>query len=105
MKTYRVVVSIDAKASLKKYIRYLREVKLSPQAARNVLDDFTATRIILSQVAGSLQDPESEKLKARSLKRINFQKHNYFMLYKVEEEMVIITNIFHGLEDYEGKLR
>mgnify|MGYP002870099113 CR=1 FL=1 len=105
MKAYKVVISIDAKTSLKKYIRYLREVKLSPQAARNVLDDFTATRIMLSQVAGSLQEPESEKLKARSLKRINFQKHNYFMLYKVEGEMAIITNIFHGLEDYEGKLR
>ena len=105
MKTYRVVVSIDAKASLKKYIRYLREVKLSSQAARNVLDDFKAMRTILSQVAGSLPIPESEKLKARSLKRINFQKHNYFMLYKVDGEMAIITNIFHGLEDFEGKLR
>ena len=105
MKIYRVVISIDAKASLKKYIRYLRDVKLSPQAARNVLDDFTATRIALSQAAGSLQEPENEKLKARFLKRINFQKHNYFMLYKVEGETAIITNIFHGLEDYEGKLR
>lgn len=105
MKCYRVVVSIDAKEDLKRYIRYLRQVKLSPQAAKNVLEDFKATRKSLSICAGSIAQPISEKLRERGLRRLNFQKHNYFLLYKLEGELAIITNIFHGLEDFENKLR
>ena len=35
-----------------------------------------------------------------------FLRHNYFLLYYIgNDEIVYITNIFHGLEDFENKLR
>ena len=104
MKSYRVVISLAAKEDLKRCIRYLKNVKNSVQAAQNVMDDYRQTSIILSDVADSIKDPDSIILKSRGLKRINFQKHRYFMLFKVEDNKVIITNIFHELEDYENKL-
>ena len=59
----------------------------------------------LSKVASTLAEPDSEKLKARGLRRINFKRHNYFLLYYIGlDDIVYITNIFHGLEDYESKL-
>ena len=105
MKRYRVVVSVNAKEDLRRYLRYLKEVKHNGQAAKNVMDDFRATRKKLSDVAGSLADPDSDKLKERGLKRINFLKHNYFILFCIKDDKAIVTNVFHGLEDAESKLR
>lgn len=51
-----------------------------------------------------IRDPDSEKLKQRGLKRINFVKHNYFFLFRVKGNTVEIAAMFHRLEDYESKL-
>ena len=37
-------------------------------------------------------------------RRINFKFHRYFMLYRVEEDMVYADNIFHELQDYENRM-
>ncbi len=105
MKKYRVFVTDDAKHDLRKYIRYLKEVKKSPQAAKNVMADYTTTRKSLETLAGSIKEPESIELIKRELKRINFKKHNYFLLFRIEDDKAYVTNMFHGLEDYENKLQ
>ena len=105
MKQYKVVLTPEAEDDLWRYLKYLQQDKMNPQAAANVLDDFEKTKMSLSDVAGSLREPDSEKLKKRGLKRINFIDHNYFMLYCIVNGDVYITNIFHGLENYENKLR
>ena len=43
MMTYRVVVTPDAKADLRRYAAYLINVKQSKQAAKSVMDDFRET--------------------------------------------------------------
>ncbi len=106
MKAYKVTVSPDAKEDLRKALWYLKYVLKNPQAARNVMDDYIETRKTLSRSAGSIQIPDqSSILGRRNLRRINLAKHDYFMLFRVEGDEVIITNLFHGLEDFENKLR
>lgn len=105
MKTYRVLVTADAKADLKRYKAYLVDQKKNRQAARNVVLDFSQTKDELKKSAGSLADPESKKLLERGLKRINFRSHEYFLLYRIEGSRVFVTNMFHDLEDYESKLK
>ena len=105
MNTYKVVVTADAKDDLKRYRDYLLYVKNSPQAAKNVVLDFRKTRERLETIAGSLPAPGSEALKRRRLKRINFLQHDYFLLFRVEGQMVYVTNMFHSREDFESKLR
>ena len=106
MKKFRVIVTPDAESELRGYLTYLRRVKKNPQAVKNVLKDFTETKKALSSVAKSLPDPESEKLRERGLKRINFERHNYFLLYYIDEnDVVFVTDVFHGLENFEEKLR
>ena len=93
MKALRVIVTPDAENDLRTYLSYLRDVKKSPQSLKSVLEDFRETKNVLSTVARSLQEPESEDLKLRGLKRINFRKHNYFMLYHIDSDNVVyITN-------------
>ena len=101
-----MLVTPDAEADLKIYLSYLRSVKKNPQAVKSVLEGFRNTKNDLKSVARSLPEPDSEKLKARGLKRINFKKHNYFLLYYIDSmDIVYVTNIFHGLENFEDKLR
>ena len=101
---YKVVVTADAEEDLNKYIRYLLMVKKSEQAAKNVLDDFEATIQSLKNVAGSLKLCDNPRLKELGYRRINFLSHRYFMMYRMVDNIVIVDNIFHELQDYENKM-
>ena len=50
MKTYRVVVTDDAKQDFRRYRDYLIYVKKSSQAARNLVNDYRETRKKLETV-------------------------------------------------------
>ena len=101
---YKVFVTEEAEADLDNFVSYLLFVKKSEQDAKNLLDDFELTKQSLANVAGSLQDCTNPRLKEFGYKRINFMSHRYFMLYRIEDDKVIIDNIFHELQDYENKL-
>lgn len=105
MKRYKVVIVSDAKEDLRRALNYLSNTKQSKQAAKNVKDDFVDTGKTLSVVAGSLKLCDNPKFAERGLRRINFKKHNYFMLYYIEDNTAVVTNIFHGMEDYENKAK
>ena len=100
---YKVMITSDAEADLDGFIRYLLFEK-SDQAASNVLNDFEATKISLSRVAGSLKLCDNPRLRELGYRRINFLSHSYFMLYRVEGDTAVVDNIFHELQDYENKI-
>lgn len=101
---YRVVVTKDAEEDLDQFIKYLIFEKENMEAAQNVLDDYDATIQTLKIVAGSLKLCENPRLRQLEYRRINFLNHRYFMLYRIEDDVVIIDNIFHELQDYENKM-
>lgn len=94
----------DAEADLDRFITYLLLEKKSEQNARNLLNDFEATKTSLSNVAGSLKFCDNPKLRELGYYRINFLSHRYFMLYRIENDTVYVDNVFHELQDYENKL-
>lgn len=102
---YKIVVTADAQEDLEHYIEYLLFEKQSMQAAKNVLDDFVATKESLRHVAGSLKLCDNPRLNQLGYRRINFLNHRYFMMYRIVEDVVFIDNIFHDLQDYENKMR
>ena len=69
---YKVVLMKDAEEDLDRFITYLLLEKKSEQAARNLLNDFEATKISLSNVAGSLKLCDNLKLRELGYRRINF---------------------------------
>ncbi len=104
MKLYQVRISPRARADLKNRVAYLVNVKKNPQATASVMEDFHKTRESLKSIAGSIKEPDSEILKSRRLKRINFRVHDYFLLYRIDGDKVIIMNVFHASENFETKL-
>lgn len=105
MKKHRVVMTKQAQTDLKDKLSYIRDHLKNLQAVQSVYDDYKLTRRTLGDVAATIREPESMKLKERQLKRINFRTHNYFMLFRIRDDRVEITNIFHGSEDFDNKLK
>ena len=101
---YKVVITSDAEADLDGFLRYLLLEKKSDQAASNVLNDFEATKISLSKVAGSLKLCDNPRLRELGYRRMNFLSHRYFILFRLEGKTAIVDNIFHELQDYENKI-
>ncbi len=102
---YKVVMTLDAEEDLDRFIRYLLFAKQNPQAATNVLNDFEETKQSLASIAGSLQPCDHPHLHALGYRKIHFQRHRYFMLYRIEDNLAIVDNIFHDLQDFENKIR
>lgn len=101
---YKILVTADAEVDLENFILYLLVEKQNEQAASSLLNDFEQTKDMLSKVASSLKYCDNPKLNELGYRRINFIYHRYFMLYRIENEVVIIDNIFHELQDYENHL-
>lgn len=104
MKTYKVVITDKAKFQLSLYLRYLKNDLKNPQAAKAVRDDFKETIKQLRNVAGSLKDCDNPNLAKRKLKKISFQRHDYVMLYRIEDNIATVVRIYHMLQDYENKI-
>jgi len=102
---YKVVITLDAEEDLDRFIRYLLFAKKNQQAAANVLDDFEETKRSLSEMAGSIKLCDNPHLNALGYRKMHFQRHRYFMLYRIEDDLAIVDNIFHELQDYENIIR
>ena len=105
MKEYKAVITKQAQANLRGKLAYILDRLKNPQAVQSVYNDYKLTRIALEEAADTIREPDSMELKRRDLKRINFRTHNYFMLFRIRNDRVEITNIFHDSEDFENKLR
>ena len=101
---YKIVLMRDAAEDLDRFVTYLLFEKKSEQAARNLLNDFEVTIVSLKNVAGSLKLCDNPKLRELGYRRINFLYHRYFLLYRIEDDIVYVDNIFHELQDYENKM-
>ena len=101
---YRVMITDDAFDDLDNILYHLLFELKNEQAARNVLDDFDATKDRLSQIAGSIRLCENPLLRKRGYRRLEFQKHSYFMMYRLEGSTAVVDAIFHDLQDFEKKM-
>ena len=95
---YKIVVTAEAEEDLNQFIQYILYRK------KNMLDDFENTIKKLKYVASSLKVCDNPRLQSLGYRRINFQQHRYFMLYRIENDVVYVDDIFHELQDYENKM-
>lgn len=78
---------VEAEEDLNQFVQYLLFAKKNKQAAKNVLDDFEDTIKKLKNVASSLKVCDNSRLQSLGYRRINFQQHRYFMLYRIENDI------------------
>lgn len=99
---YEVILTIPAKAQLDHIIEYILSKYENTQAALGIIDDAEKTKYRLSHVAGGLKLCEDPRLRDLGYRTIHFKRHNYFMLYRIQDGVVYVDAIYHDLQDYEN---
>lgn len=97
---YKVIITPPAKHQLEMYIAYTLSEFKDLQAARSIRDDAMKTKKRLSNIAGSLALCDNEVLARNGYHRILFAKHNFFMVYRIDNDTVIVDAMYHELQDY-----
>lgn len=99
---YKVVITPPAKHQLEMYVAYTISEFKNVQAARAIRDDAAETKKRLSHIAASLALCEDELLAKSGYRRIMFEKHDFFMVYRIDGNTVIVDAMYHELQDYEA---
>ncbi len=99
---YKVVIMPSAKRRLDRYVYYTIETLRNRPAAKAILADARSTAKRLSVAAESLKICEHPILAKHGYRKINFAKHRFVMIYRIEDDTVIVDGMFHELQDYEG---
>ncbi len=102
---YKVVLTSASKIQFGAILNYLLYELESQEAATNIVNDFDDTLSRLSHVAGSLKLCDDRILRAKGYRTIHFKKHQYFMVYTIDQGTAYIEGIYHDLQDYENTLR
>ena len=105
METYRIEITPDAEADVENCYRYILETYHSWDTADAFLDDYGETLEKLRLGAGRLKIGDHPLMQARGIRRWNFLKHDYFMLYTVREDLAIILAVAHFRKDIGNILK
>ena len=103
MNKWIVVATEDVQNDLDRFVYYLLVEKLNNQAAKAVLDDYDETIAELANIAGSLKPLEDPDLS--DYRKIRFRRHNYYLLYRIQEDIAIIDRMFHDLQDIDKAMK
>lgn len=98
----KVIITKFAQNQLRQYLKYILEQFKSTQAAKAVKEDALETKKQLLAVSDSLKYCDDSELKDLGYKTIHFNKHNYFFVYSVRDNIAYIEAVYHDLQDYEN---
>jgi plasmid stabilization system protein ParE len=99
---YKVLIMPPAKRRLDGYVYYTAEKLNNKQAAKAILEDAKETKKRLSLVADSLRIIDNPLLAKYRYRKINFLKHRYLMIYRIQDDIVIVDGMYHESQDYES---
>ena len=102
---YKVLLTKEAEIDLDNIIKYIMIEKKNKEAAESIMNDFSEIIKKLSYSAGSFKLCDNLRLKELGYRRLNFSKHDYFILYRIQQNNVFIDKIFHFKQDYENKIK
>ena len=103
MKTWKVIVTEDVQNDLDNFVYYLLVEKLNEQAATALLDDYDETISELGNIAGALKPLDDPELS--HYRKIRLKRHDYYMLYRLENGTAVIDRMFHDLQDLDKVLK
>ena len=98
---YKIVLTSQAQLDFRNITHYLLYELKSKQATINVTDDMENTIERLSYMASGLKLCDDPRLRDLGYRTIHFKRHNYFMLYRIQDGVVYVDAIYHDLQDYE----
>ncbi len=98
---FKVVLTNRAQLDFKNITYYLLYKLKSEQATISVTDDMEHTIERLSYMASGMKLCDDPRLHDLGYRTIHFKRHNYFMLYRIQDDTVYVDAIYHDLQNYE----
>ena len=97
---YSVLWTPDAEIQLDSIVTYLADTLCAPAAAADLIDAIDAAAAKLAEMPYLHELARDAGLAERGYRKIGIK--SYLVLYLVDEERmnVVITNVFHSLQDY-----
>ena len=106
MKTWQVEVIPSVEERLIQILTYIDENPLyNPDAAISVFEDFEATVKRVGLMGDRIPIGNNPVMRSRSLRRISFQSHRYYLIFRLIGDTAQIVRIGHDLEDLDKVLR
>ena len=99
---YKVVVTPPANHRLEMYVGYTIVKLKNPEAARSILKDAVKTKNRLADVADTLQICANPVLAKYEYRKMHFLKHDFVMIYRIDDNKVVVDGMYHELQDWES---
>lgn len=93
---YKVIITSTAMHQLNMYVDYTLFNLQNPLAAKAIISDLKKTKEKLSFVAGSLALCNHPILAKYGYRKIMFQKHQFYMLYRIDGNTVVVDGMYHS---------
>ncbi|MEE0705179.1 MAG: type II toxin-antitoxin system RelE/ParE family toxin [Adlercreutzia sp.] len=95
---YKKVILKSAQAEYRDIVSYLVEVLKSPQAAIHFMNEFDYQLDLIVETPEMFSLSRMPELAARGYRAAHV--NNYLMLYKIQDQNVVVAHIFHQSQDY-----
>ena len=101
---YKVIISNHATLQLDNIIRYVLQKLENKRAAQEIMAGIESAFRKLERHAEVFALCDDQYLSDKGYRKYILEKHNYVIIYKIENEEVLIAGIFHMKENYADKL-
>lgn len=101
---YKILISDKADSQLDKILKYVAIKLDNPSAAKAILEDVRLTYNHLKHMPEAVALCDDPYLAAYGYRKIKLRNHNYVVLFRVADDVVQISGIFHMRENYIKKL-
>lgn len=101
---YKLVISERAEMHIDNILDYVVNILKNPGAARAIIADIEDAYSRLEYMADSFAYCNDTYLADRGYRKISLSSHDYLILYRVVDDEVQISGVFHMRENYARKL-
>lgn len=99
---YKVVITPVAEHHLEMYVSYTLFTFKYKEYAKSIIKDAKATKRRLAKDADVIPLCPNKELSKLGYRKIPFSKHDFFMVYRIDGNTVVVEAMYHELQDYEN---
>ena len=101
---FKLNITLHADELLENIIEYVAVQLSNKSVAISILEDVEKVYNVLEERAEAFPYCEDPFLAAKGIRKALLARHDYVILYRIDEDTVTVEGIFHELENYSSKL-
>ena len=102
--SYKLIATLKYQQQLDALLGYVAKHLHNKTAAKSIYKDVTDAYGLLKEFPAAMELCRDEVLAVRSYRKFVLKHHDYVILFRIENEKVLLDGIFHGLEKYFDKI-